>query len=94
MAIGADGTIAVDNYGDLVTSPYTFGRYELDGDVIVFVGGCGQDLPRREIPEDGRLHTVIAEPGIEVGDGHPRRAECPRIVSRERSPRRRPSTRR
>ncbi len=64
MAIEADGTIAVDNYGDLVTSPYIVSRYELDGDVIVFLGGCGQDL-RAVIPEDGRLHTVIAEPGIE-----------------------------
>ncbi len=63
MAIGADGTIAFDSYGQLVTAPYSFGRYELDGDVIVFLGGCGQDL-RAAMPDVGHLHTAFTEPGI------------------------------
>jgi hypothetical protein len=76
MVLNADGTFAIDAYGLLDTGPATRGTYRLDGKDIVYHVGPSARCPNGEsfslrtgVVEDGRLHTVMTEPGCSYGYG-------------------------
>jgi hypothetical protein len=76
MELNPDGTFAIDGYGLLDSGPATQGTYEIRGGEIAFSVGRSARCPlgeafslRAGIPEDGRLHTVMTEPGCTVTAG-------------------------
>lgn len=76
MSFQDDGTFAIDAFGTLDTSPATRGTYELAGRHISFLVEPSARCPtgetftfRAAVPADGRLHTVMSEPGCDVAAG-------------------------
>ena len=71
LMFGTDGSFALDNRGNIDTSPDAAGTYELDGDVVVthrLRGGCDEAIDFTvAMPEDGRLHTVVTDAGSGKG---------------------------
>jgi hypothetical protein len=64
-----DGTLAMDNHGELGRTPAILGSYKLKGRAIIVTVSGGSACPgddwtwRAGISEDGQLDTVLTEPG-------------------------------
>jgi hypothetical protein len=71
LMFGTDGTFAFDRRGNIDTSPDAAETYELDGDVVVTHrerGGCAEAIDFTvEMPEEGRLLTVVTDTGSGKG---------------------------
>lgn len=62
-----DGTFVLDNHGELFTTPFERGEYEIDGRELTFRSGandCGDWSWKGSIPEDGLLSAVQMLEGV------------------------------
>jgi hypothetical protein len=76
MRLAPDGTFAIDAYGSLDQSPATQGTFVIEGGDVDFEVGPSARCPNREtftflmgVSGDGRLETVMTEPGCGVPEG-------------------------
>ena len=75
LMFGSDGAFALEDEGNIDTSPDFAGSYELEGDVVVthrVRGQCTEAIDfTAAMPEDGRLHTVVTDAGSGGGCAMP-----------------------
>jgi hypothetical protein len=76
MRLAPDGSFAIDAYGSLDVSPATLGTFAIDGGHVDFEVGPSARCPNGEtftllmgVSSDGRLDTVMTEPGCGVAKG-------------------------
>ena len=76
MRFDTDGTFAIDAYGSLDSAPATQGTFRIEGHLVRFEVGPSARCPTGEtftfrtgLPEDGRLETVMIDPGCGVAPG-------------------------
>lgn len=65
--LGSDGTFVLDNHGNLFTTPFERGEYEIEGRELTFRSGasdCGEWSWRGSIPQDGVLSAVQVREGV------------------------------
>ena len=76
MRFDPDGTFAIDAYGSLDSAPATRGTFGIDGDQVHFEVAPSARCPTGEtftlrvgVSADGRLDSVMTEPGCGVARG-------------------------